>query len=326
MTAGSGMDNPAANVAPYRRVAVFGAGAVGGYFGGMLARAGVDVTLIVRPPTAEKIQRDGLFLDSIHFQEAVRVRAASEASDIRGADLILFCVKTLDTETAAQALAPHLGPSAVVVSLQNGVENVARMRSAAGIDAIAAVVYVAASVPEPGRVKHAGRGDLVIGVQREGNPDAHIDRSDALARISATFAIANVPCKISPNIDAELWSKLILNCAGNSVTAIARCSYGDAAREPHSRELMRATAREAADVARAAGIQLDAEELIARGVKFAESMGGATSSTAQDLARKRKTEVDALNGVIVRRGRELGIPTPVNETLAALIKLIEAGF
>src|SRR5689334_1827608 len=98
MTAGSGMDNPAANVAPYRRVAVFGAGAVGGYFGGMLARAGVDVTLIVRPPTAEKIQRDGLFLDSIHFQEAVRVRAASEASDIRGADLILFCVKTLDTE------------------------------------------------------------------------------------------------------------------------------------------------------------------------------------------------------------------------------------
>ncbi|HET9401305.1 MAG TPA: 2-dehydropantoate 2-reductase [Candidatus Acidoferrales bacterium] len=310
----------------YRRIAVFGAGAVGGFFGAMLARAGVDVTLIVRPATAEKIQRDGLFLDSIHFQEAIRVRAASDASAVRGADLILFCVKTLDTETAAKALAPHLDPVAVVVSLQNGVENVARMRNAAGIDAIAAVVYVAASVPEPGRVKHAGRGDLVIGVQREGNPAAYSERSDTLARISATFALANVPCKISPNIDAELWSKLILNCAGNSVTAIAQCSYGAAAREPHSRELMRATAREAADVAHAVGIELDAEELIARGVKFAESMGGATSSTAQDLARKRQTEVDALNGVIVRRGRELGVSTPVNHALTALIKLIEAGF
>lgn len=312
-------------VAPFRRIAVFGAGSVGGYFGAMLARGGLDVTLITRPAAAAKILRDGLFIDSIHFQQAVKIKASADPSAVRGADLVLFTVKTLDTETAAQSLAPHLAPGAVVVSLQNGVENVARMRTAAGIDAVAAVVYVAASLPEPGRVKHAGRGDLVIGVQREGNPGA-ADRPEILAKISTTFKTAGIPCKISADIDADLWSKLVLNCAGNSVTAIAQCSYGAAAREPSSREVMLATAREAVTVARALGINLDAEELIARGVKFAESMGAATSSTAQDIARKRKTEVDALNGVIVRRGRELGIPTPVNSTLAALIKLIEAGF
>lgn len=326
MSANRPAQGPAANALPYRRVAVFGAGAVGGYFGGMLARGGVEVTLIARPAAAEKIRCDGLFIDGLNFQEAIRLKAASDSSAVRGADLVLFCVKTLDTEIAAKSIAPHLDPGTVVVSMQNGVENVARMREAAGIDAVAAVVYVAASVPEPGRVKHAGRGDLVIGVQREGSPEPPADRGEALARISATFAKANVVCKISENIDSDLWSKLVLNCAGNSVTAIAQCSYGTAAREPASREVMLATAREAVDVARAIGIKLDAEELISRGVKFAESMGSATSSTAQDLARKRKTEVDALNGVIVRRGRDLGVPTPVNQTLTALIKLIEAGF
>jgi 2-dehydropantoate 2-reductase len=313
------------SAAPFQHVVVLGAGAVGGYFGAMLARGGIDVTLIARPAAAEKIQRDGLFIDGVNFQEAVRLKATTDAAAAREADLVLFCVKTLDTESAAEILAPHLRPGATVISLQNGVENVARMRSAGGINALAAVVYVAASVPEPGRIKHAGRGDLVIGVQREGQPPPR-DRQSELERIAAMFAKASVPCKIAENIDAELWSKLVLNCAGNAVTAIAQCSYGMAAREPSGRDLLLATAREAVDVARAAGIELSADELVARGVKFAESMGDATSSTAQDLARKRKTEVDALNGVIVRRGNELGVPTPVNRTLAGLIKLIEAKF
>ena len=314
------------NSVPFQHVVVLGAGAVGGYFGAMLSRAGVDVTLIARPAAVEKIRRDGLFIDGINFHEAVRLKATTDVAAAHEADLVLFCVKTLDTESAAKILAPHLRPGATVISLQNGVENVARMRCAAGIDALAAVVYVAASVPEPGRIKHAGRGDLVIGVQKEGLTSPPRDRQAELQKVAATFAKAHVPSPISQNIDAELWSKLVLNCAGNAVTAIAQCSYGTAAREPAGRELLLATAREAVDVARAAGIELSAEELVARGVKFAASMGDATSSTAQDLARKRKTEVDALNGVIVRRGEALGLPTPVNQTLTALIKLIESKF
>ena len=145
------------------RIAVLGAGAVGCYFGGMLARAGAPVTLIGRQPHVDAITRDGLFIDSIHFQEYIRVSATTDAAAARGAEIVLFCVKTVDTEEAAKVLAPHLTPGSTVVSLQNGVDNVERIHAAAGIDAVPAVVYVAAEMPAPGRLKHNGRGDLLLG-------------------------------------------------------------------------------------------------------------------------------------------------------------------
>src|SRR5580704_8980500 len=145
------------------RVAVLGAGAVGSYFGGMLARAGVQVTLIGRPAHVEAIRAGGLFLDAVSFQERVAVKASAETSAARDADVVLFCVKTTDTEEAARSLAPHLSAGAIVVSLQNGVDNVARIRAATGIEALPAVVYVSAALPEPGHVKHSGRGELVVG-------------------------------------------------------------------------------------------------------------------------------------------------------------------
>jgi 2-dehydropantoate 2-reductase len=145
------------------RIAVLGAGAVGCYFGGMLARAGADVILIGRPHHVEAITRNGLFLDTLQFEQRVTVAASPELSAAHGAGIVLFCVKTVDTEDAARLLAPHLSPGAVVVSLQNGVDNVQRMRSAAHFDAVPAVVYVAVAMTAPGRVKHSGRGDLIIG-------------------------------------------------------------------------------------------------------------------------------------------------------------------
>jgi len=296
------------------RVAVMGAGAVGSYFGGMLARAGAPVTLIGRRAHLEAIAREGLLIDSIHFQERVDVAASTEAKAARGAQLVLFCVKTLDTEAAAQALAPHLASGALVVSLQNGVENVQRIRAASGIEAVPAVVYVAASVPAPGRVKHVGRGDLVIGDAR---------RKEDLERVAASFVRAGVPCRISANIEGELWTKLIMNCAGNAVTALGRASYGQAARHALARQVMTATAQEAIAVARAAGVALPEADLAAAGLKLAENLGPATSSTSQDIERGKRTEIDALNGFIVRRGAELGVPTPVNHTLYALVKLLE---
>ena len=150
------------------RIAVVGAGAVGGYFGGLLARAGAPVTMIGRPGFAAAVQRQGgLFLDTLQFQERVAVAASSDISAIRGAELVLFCVKTVDNEETALALAPLLDAGTLVLSLQNGVDNVEQIRAAAGIEALPAVVYVAASVPEPGSIKHAGRGDLVIGPDNE---------------------------------------------------------------------------------------------------------------------------------------------------------------
>ncbi len=300
--------------AGWPRVAVMGAGAVGCYFGGMLARAGAAVTLIGRRAHVEAIARQGLFVESVHFQQRVDVAASTEVEAARDAGLVLFCVKTLDTESAAKSLAAHLAPGAIVVSLQNGVDNVERIRAAAGIEALPAVVYVAASMPAAGRVKHAGRGDLVIG---------HAQRREEVARVAQWFERAGVPCRVSENILGDLWVKLILNCAGNAVTALGRSSYGRAARNELSRQVMAATAQEAMAVARAAGVVPPPIDLVAAGLKLAQDLGEATSSTAQDIQRGKRTEIDALNGYIARRGAELGVPTPVNHTLFALVKLLE---
>ncbi len=299
-------------------VAVMGAGAVGCYFGGMLARAGARVTLIGRRTHVEAIAREGLFLDSVRFQERLPVAASTQPDAVRDAEIVLFSVKTVDTEEAGRMMAPHLAPGAIVMSLQNGVDNVDRLRTAVGIEALPAVVYVAAAMAAPGRVKHSGRGDLVIGVPR-GRPQ----RSDDVARAAEVFTRAGLPCRVSENIEGELWMKLILNCAGNALTAITQASYGRLARNEAARQVMLATAAEAIAVAHAAGVELPPMDLGAAALKLAREFGEATSSTAQDLARGKRTEIDALNGYIVRRGAELGVPTPVNHTLFALVKLLE---
>lgn len=304
------------------RVAVLGAGAVGSYFGGMLARAGAQVTLIAREAHVQAIRRSGLFLDTVTFQERVHPPASTETSAARDAEFVLFCVKTVDTEEAARLLAPHLAPGAIVISLQNGVDNVARIRTSSGIDALPAVVYIAAALPEPGHVKHSGRGDIIAG---EFSANAHSASSQPgrPERVAALFAGAGVPCRVSPNIEIDMWTKMLMNCAGNAVTAIAQTSFAHAARNLQIREVMRQVIEETVKVGRASGVQLPDAGWVEKGIKNAEGLGEATSSTAQDIARGKRTEIDSLNGYIVRRGAELGIQVPVSATLTALVKLIE---
>jgi len=297
------------------RVAVVGAGAVGGYFGGMLARAGAPVTMIGRAAFVEAATKNGLLLDTLQFKETVRVEASTDLQAARGADLVLFCVKTTDTESTAQALAPLLPKSATVVSLQNGVDNAEKIR-AAGIDALSAVVYVAASVPEPAHIKHVGRGDLVIG-----------PRNARTEKFAALFEKAGVGCRISENIDGELWTKLIWNCALNAISALGRARYGQIAASEDARKVVENAVNEVLAVAAAARIQLPGVETpqagLAGALKIATQMAGAISSTGQDLMRGKRTEIDSLNGYIARRGAELGVPTPVNHALYALVKLAE---
>ena len=302
------------------RIAVVGAGAVGCYFGGMLARAGAPVTLIGRAPHVEAINRDGLFIDSIHFKESVSVVASTELAAVRNADLVLFSVKTIDTESVAKLLAPYLAPDTIVVSLQNGVDNVERIDFAAGIQAIPAVVYIAVEMVGPGRVKHSGRGDLIIG---DPSPNHDASKSD-LAKIATTFTRVGVPCRISENITAELWEKLIMNCAYNALSALSRAKYGRIARDPGTIDVMKRVVNEAVAVGSAAGVTLSADKVFAAVLKLgSEAMPEAISSTAQDIARGKPTEIDSLNGFLVRRGAETGVPTPVNQTLYSLVKLLE---
>jgi 2-dehydropantoate 2-reductase len=304
------------------RVAVLGAGAVGSYFGGMLARSGVKVTLIARAAHVEAIRRNGLFLDTVTFQERVPLAASTDVSAAQDGDFVLFSVKTLDTENAARLLAPHLGPGATVVSVQNGVDNVARIRAASGIDALPAVVYIAAALPEPGHMKHSGRGELIVG-EFAGSAHSTSARPPRAERFAALCAGAGIPCRISANIEIDLWTKMVMNCAGNAVTAIAQTSFGRAVRHPQVREVMRMVIEETVALGRASGVQLPEAGWVEKGLKNAETLGDATSSTAQDIARGKRTEIDSLNGYIVRRGAELGVPVPVSSTLYALVKLIE---
>jgi 2-dehydropantoate 2-reductase len=319
------------------RVAVLGAGAVGSYFGGMLARSGVPVTLIARAAHVEAIRANKLFLDTVTFQERVAVNASTEISAAREADVVLFCVKMTDTEEAARSLAPYLAPNAIVVSLQNGVDNVPRIRAASGIDALAAVVYIAAAMPEPGHVKHSGGGSLAVGELADRTPadrtlsDRNSPSKSSAAppagraeRIAALFTAAGVPCRVSPDIEADLWSKFVLNCAGNAVTGITQISYERLAHSAITRDIFNLVIAETVAVARAAGVKLPEVDFVSEGLKFLQGVGAdATSSTAQDLARGKRTEIDSLNGYVVRRGKELGIATPANLVLFALVKLLE---
>lgn len=310
------------------RVAVIGAGAVGCYFGGKLARAGCPVTFLGRPgpnSSAAVLARDGLYFDSAEFQETLRVQTSTDPSAVRDADVVLLSVKTLDTASAAAGLAPHLRSDAIVVSLQNGVENAGvireSLRAAGGPPApvvLPSVVYVAAAMPAPGHLKHNGRGDLVMGA----GGDASL--APAVERVAQLFTRAGVPCRVTDNIDTELWVKLVWNCAGNAVSALGRASYGLAGSLEEVRGVMNAVAEEVSSVARASGVRMPDTDLIAIGVKLAASLGAAKSSTAQDIERGRATEIDSLNGFVARRGAELGVPTPVNQTLWALVKLREA--
>jgi 2-dehydropantoate 2-reductase len=309
------------DLAAWPQVAVVGAGAVGGYFGGMLARAGARVTLIGRAVHVDAWERDGLVLDSINFHETIRVAASTEVSAARDADLVLFSVKSMDTERTAQQLASHVRADVLVVDLQNGVDNVGRMRAAAALDPIAAVVYVASSMPGPGRVVHRGRGDLLIGdLPGRSSPP----RAAALERVGGWFESAGVPCRVSATIEADLWIKLITNVGLNAISAVARCPYGDIVRSPEPRETVRQLVQECVAVARADGVLLPEQDYVQMVWRFAENFPGVYSSTAQDLERGKSTEIDALNGFVVRRGIEIGVPTPVNQTLVSLVRLREA--
>jgi 2-dehydropantoate 2-reductase len=301
------------------KVAVVGAGAVGGYFGGLLARSGVPVTMIGRPAFVEAVKKSGLRLDTMQFQETVHPGASTELSATAGADYVLFCVKTTDTAAVSEELTRYIWPSTVVLSLQNGVNNVEEIRKASGIEAISTVVYVAASAPAPGTVKHLGRGDLVIG--------PHSPKVDATAGF---FSRAKLPCRVSDNIEGELWTKLVWNCALNAVSGLGRVTYGEIIASADAKQVVEAVVHEVLAVAKQKGIQPpgleDPKAAIAGAFLIGQQMSGTRSSTAQDMVRGKRTEIDSLNGYIARLGSELGVPVPVNHTLYTLVKLQESTF
>jgi 2-dehydropantoate 2-reductase len=294
-----------------------GAGALGSYFGALLGRSGLEVTLIGRENHVDAMQRDGLLLETAQRKQTISVAATTDASGVRDAGLILFCVKSADTDTAAAAIAPHLSPAAVVVSLQNGVGNAERIRAQVKNPVAAGVVYTAANVPAPGHVRHTGGGSIILG----GTPEWDMS-AETLADIAARFQAAGIPVMISAAIEIELWTKLMQNCAYNAVCALTGKPYGEMVAVPEVRAVMHEAGAEVVAVARRKGIMLG-DDAVEAALNRASSMATTMSSTAQDLARGRPTEIDYLNGYIAREGAALGIQVPVNRALHALVKLRE---
>ena len=293
------------------KIAVFGAGAVGCYYGGMLARAGQAVTLIGRPRHMDAVRRAGLRLETPSFDENLPLTASCDAASIAGAQLVLCCVKSTDSPRAAAEMAPHLAPDALLLSLQNGVDNAPRLQALLGREVAPAVVYVAAQMAGPGHVKHYGGGELVIGASPAGD------------ELAALFASADVPVRVSDNVLGEQWAKLIVNCAYNALSAITQLPYASLVEGEGVGDVLRDVVDECQAVARAAGVAIAGDPWAAV-ERIARTMPQQRSSTAQDLARGRRSEIDHLNGYVLRQGQALGVATPVNRALHALVKLLEA--
>jgi len=293
------------------KVAVMGAGAVGCYYGAMLARAGHHVTVVGRPRHVAAVQARGMVLETSRFTEAVRVDATADPSGVPDADLVLFCVKAHDTAAAGRDLAPHLKGDAPVVSLQNGVDSAARLEAALGRPVVPAAVYVAADMPAPGHVRHHGRGELVIGP------------GPSSADIAEAFSRAGVPTEVSGSVAGALWAKLIVNCAYNALSAVAQLPYGRLMDVDGVREVMRDVVAECLAVAERSDVTVPGD-ILGTVLGLAATMPDQSSSTAQDLARGRRSEIDHLNGYVVRTAARLGIAAPVNRSLLVMVRLMEA--
>lgn len=302
---------------------VVGAGAVGSFFGALLARAGLPVTLVGRPAHVDAIARDGLRLQMQGQEIRVALHATTDIEAVHDAEVVLVCVKSRDTDALARQIAPLLCADALVLSLQNGVDNPATLAARIRQPVIAVAVYVAAALAEPGLVRHFGRGELVLGPA-----DARAARDAALQRrlqaLAEVFASAQVPVRVSAAVMDDLWAKLLVNCAFNAISALTRQPYGRMVEQPAIRDLQEALVREVLEVARASGHALDPQQARESVRDIGRSMAGQLSSTAYDLMRGKPTEIDDLNGVIVRRGAELGIATPANQSLYALVRLAQA--
>jgi 2-dehydropantoate 2-reductase len=301
-----------AGATPPLRFAVMGAGAVGCYFGALLARAGHAVTLIGRQAHVQAVQQQGLRLQTAALDVHVPLAASTDAAAVSGADVVLFCVKSSNSEDAARQMQPYLRPGTLVLTLQNGVDNDERVRSVldASTPVAAAAVYVATAMAGPGHVVHHGRGELVI---------APSPRSDEAAR---QLTAAGIPTQISDNVRGALWAKLVLNSAYNALSALSQQPYGPLVQVPGVAQVIADIVAECLAVAAADAVTIPGDVHAAvRGI--ASSMPGQYSSTAQDLARGKPTEIDHLNGYVVKRGAALGVPTPLNHALQVLVKLAE---
>ena len=298
------------------RIAVMGTGGTGGYFGGLLARAGEKVAFIARGAHLEAIRKKGLAIKSVLAGDfTVSATATDNPGDIGPVDFVLFCVKAYDNAVAAEQIRPLIGPETVVLSVQNGIDNEQQIGEVIGPNHIVGCVsYVSSTIESPGVVAQTGGpGTIVFGEMHGGTSD----RTEAL---QSTLQNSDITAELHPDIQAALWQKFIGICGVNGVTALTRLPMGEivACRETHN--LMRETMQEVEAVARASGVNLP-EGCVDQSMDFFSNVEPSVrGSMYYDLAAGRRLELDVLNGTVVRLGNKHGIPTPINFAIYAALK------
>jgi 2-dehydropantoate 2-reductase len=299
-----------------------GAGAMGGIFGGALAQGGNDVTLVdVAPEAVQAINAEGLQIEEPSgATQTVRVRAISDLRDAQPVDLALVLVKCYHTESAIRSAAPLLGPATTVLSLQNGWGNAPRIASLIGEERLlVGVTYHSGTLLGPGRVLHAGSGATYIG-------ELNGRISDRLQRVAETLSAAGLAATPSDDILKAIWSKLALNICTLPTSALLRFTSGQLVEHEGTLALMRGLLREAVAVAQAQGIGLDEHERWEAITGLLRRASSGKSSMLQDVERRRRTEIDVINGAIVEAGRRLDLPTPYNDSMVWLVKALESTF
>ena len=298
------------------RIAVLGSGGIGGYYGALLAKAGHDVSFIARGAHLEAMQQRGLTLRTPDGDSTIPVTAVADTRTVGAVDLVLFCVKSYDTEPAAQALAPLMARDTAVVTFQNGVDNVEAIASVVGSGTVlVGVVYIALQLAGPGMVQRTGgEGKIVLG-------ELGGTLTERVQRIASAFQQSGVPHQVSTDINRVLWEKFLFIAGVGGVTALARSGIGPLLASPEGRTLLTTSREEIAAVARAERVPLPADAAD-RAVEQAATLPPQwRSSLARDLEDGRRLEVEALSGAVVRRGLKLGLPTPIHQTIAACLSV-----
>ncbi len=299
------------------RIGVLGAGSIGSLFAGRLAAAGTDVVVLGRAGDhLQRIQSDGIVVSTPHGGALVgTVDATTEPSDLSRIDALLVCVKSYDTDHALTVVADAIPSTADVVTLQNGLGNAETIREHVPAGrVVAGTTTNGAVLEEPGRVRHAGRGETRIG-RFFGSNDDSVDE------LAATFTDAGIETTVISDVRTAIWEKVLVNAGINAATALARVPNGEMADGPGA-ALLRDAVEEGARVAEAEGVSID-PAIVDHALDVARQTATNRSSMLQDLEAGTRTEIDSINGELARRADEHDVPTPVNRTLTNLVRLAE---
>ena len=301
------------------RIAIMGAGGVGGYYGGLLARAGHEVIFIARGEHLRAIRADGLRVRSVHGDFEVRpAHATDDPAQVGPVDLTIFTVKTYDIEAAAKLMRPLVGEQTAILPLQNGVESAARLSRYWGNRAVlGGLTQLVAYVAEPGVIRQESQFRKIVLGELDGR------RSERAEAICEALKQSGADAEITQTIEKALWTKLLFIASFAGLSSVTRSPAGPLLAGDESRLLLHRAMREVYDAARAKGIPMEAD-VVEKTMAFAAKLEPTTTPSMQrDVVAGRPTEYDAINGAAVRAGRETGVPTPVHEFIWACLKVVE---